>query len=133
MWGRPLVTEIVEDDVDKQLRRLSRRGFLVWGAGAIAAYGGWKWLIHAKRIGDAPWPLRRALQVNEKLSEAYFSGRRMSPAFPPSAITFARINGGIGLSKDHDPSTWRLQIGGASLSLDDIKALPKQSMITEFR
>jgi len=128
------VTEIVEDDVDKQLQRLSRRGFLVWGAGALAAYGGWKWLTHASKIGDTPWPLRRAFQVNQKLSQAYFSEKRLSPTFPPSAISsYARINGGIGLSADHDPSTWRLEIGGASLSLDDIKALPKQSMITEFR
>ena len=128
------MTEIVEDDVDKQLRRLSRRGFLVWGIGGIAAYGGWKWLMHASRIGDVPWPLRRAFQVNQKLSQAYFSEKRMNPTFPPSAISArARINGGVGLSADHDPATWRLQIGGTSLTLDDIKALPKQSMITEFR
>src|SRR2546423_12516498 len=101
-------------DVDKQIERLSRRSFLVFGAGAIAAYGGWKWLNHASRIGDTPWPLRRALETNEKLAEAYFSEKRLSPTFPSSAITRARINGGIGLSANNDPAAWRLSIGGAT-------------------
>lgn len=128
------MTEIVEDDVDKQLRRLSRRGFITFGVGAIAAYGGWKWITHASRIGDVQWPLRRGFETNEKLSEAYFSAKRLSPTFAPSSISsYARINGGVGLSADHDPATWRLQIGGTSLTLDDVKAFPKQSMITEFR
>ncbi len=109
-------TEAPTPDIDKELQRLSRRSFLVFGAGAIAAYGGWK-----------------TLETNEKLSEAYFSGKRLSPTFPPSAITRARINGGIGLSANNDPAAWQLSIGGATLTLDDIKALPKRDMITEFR
>ena len=120
-------------DIDKEVRRLSRRGFFVLGAGAVAAYGGWKWLNHASRIGDVPWPLRRTFETNEKIAEAYFSPRRLSPTFPPSAITNARINGGIGLSANNDPSAWRLNVAGNTLTLDDIKAFPKREMITEFR
>ena len=130
--GSPLAARR-SPDVDKELQRLSRRGFLVWGAGAVAAYGGWKWITHASRIGDTPWPLRRALEANEKLAEGYFSEKRMSPTFAPSKITNARINGGIGLSANNDPAAWRLNIGGAALTLADIQALPKREMITEFR
>src|SRR5581483_7620971 len=84
-------------DIDKELARRSRRGFLVFGAGSIAAYVGWKLLSTANRIGDVPWPLRRGFETNEKLSEAYFKESRLSPTFPPSARTYPRINGGVGL------------------------------------
>src|SRR5437588_3817954 len=120
-------------DIDKQVRRMSRRGFFVAGVSAIAAYGGWRWLNHASRIGQTPWPLRRTLETNEKLAEAYFSPKRLSPTFPPSALTNARINGGIGLSANNDPNTWRLNVAGNALSLADIQAFPKREMITEFR
>src|SRR5581483_8670053 len=108
-------------DIDKELRRLSRRGFLVFGAGSIAAYAGWKLLSHANRIGDVPWPLRRGFEA------------RLNPTFPPNARTYPRINGGVGLHENYDVSTWNLNIDGHVLTLDDIKAFPKRSMITEFR
>src|SRR5438132_8810163 len=71
---------IAENDakIDREVRRLSRRGFIVAGAAAIAAYGGWKYLRLASREGDVPWPLRRGLETNEKLSEAYFRTARLS-------------------------------------------------------
>jgi hypothetical protein len=119
--------------IDRQVRRLSRRGFFVAGISAVAAYGAWKWLNLATRIGDVPWPLRRALEANEKLSEGYFKPSRLSPTFPPSAITNARINGGIGLNANYDVSGWKLNFQGMSLTLDDIKSLPRRDMITEFR
>ncbi|HJT16718.1 MAG TPA: molybdopterin-dependent oxidoreductase, partial [Thermoanaerobaculia bacterium] len=122
-----------EPDVDKELRRLSRRGFLVFGAGSIAAYAGWKLIAHATRIGDVSWPLRRGFEANEKLSEAYFREKRLSPTFPASARTYPRINGGVGLHENYDVRTWNLNIDGHVLSLDDVKAFPKRSMITEFR
>jgi DMSO/TMAO reductase YedYZ molybdopterin-dependent catalytic subunit len=119
--------------VDREVRRLSRRGFVVGGISAVAAYGAWKFLKHASRIGDVPWPLRRGLETNEKLSEAYFRTSRLSPTFPPSAITNARINGGVGLNANYDMSNWRLNFQGMSLTLADNKALPRRDMITEFR
>ncbi|HEY8183790.1 MAG TPA: molybdopterin-dependent oxidoreductase [Thermoanaerobaculia bacterium] len=126
--------------VDREVRRLSRRGFVVAGVATVAAYGAWKWLRLAKREGDVPWPLRRGLEANEKIAEAYFSNRRLSREFPPSAISAnARINGGVGLQANYDPDHWRLQIEGisgqppASLSLADIKAFPRRDMTTELR
>src|SRR2546428_1643978 len=120
-------------DVDREVRRLSRRGFFVAGVSAIAAYGGWRWLTNASRMGDVPWPLRRTLETNEKLSEAYFRERRLSPTFPASMITNARINGGIGLNAEYELSAWQLNIDGHTLNLADIQAFPKREMITEFR
>ncbi|HEY8133282.1 MAG TPA: molybdopterin-dependent oxidoreductase [Thermoanaerobaculia bacterium] len=126
---------IAENDaaVARDVRRMSRRGFFVAGIATLAAYGGWRWIKHAKRIGDVPWPLRRGLEANERLSEAYFRTSRLSPTFPPSAIGNARINGGVGLNANNDVSGWRLNFQGMSLTLDDIKSLPRRDMITEFR
>src|SRR5579864_7322361 len=125
--------------IDREVRRLSRRGFLVLGAGAVAGYGAWRWLEGAKRVGDAPWPLRRGLEWDEKVSEAYFSPSRLIRTYPPTALTQARINGGLGLDAHADMSAWQLQVEGidrqppAVLGLDDIKALPRQDLITELR
>ena len=44
---------IAEHDVkvDREVRRLSRRGFVVAGVATVAAYGAWKWLHLASREG----------------------------------------------------------------------------------
>ena len=130
---RPTPAPRLPTPEEAELRRLSRRGFLVFGAGSIAAYAGWKWLTRAKRIGDVPWPLRRGFEANEKVAEAYFREARLSPTFPPSALTRARINGGIGLHANYDTSAWTLDIDGHALTIDDMKAFSKRTMITEFR
>jgi hypothetical protein len=59
---------IAEHDakVDQEVRRLSRRGFIVAGAATVVAYGAWKWLRLASREGDVPWPLRRGLRRTKR-------------------------------------------------------------------
>jgi len=132
---------IAENDaaIDNDVRRLSRRGFFVFGAGALATYGAWKWLRLRPREDGLEWPFRRVLQANESLAEAYFRRSRLSPTFPPSAITYAKVNGGIGLDANYDLGNWRLRVEGvegrppATLSMADIRALPRRDMITELR
>jgi DMSO/TMAO reductase YedYZ molybdopterin-dependent catalytic subunit len=120
-----------------ELRRRSRRGFLTLGAGAIAGVAAWKWLRSRPPIDGLEWPLRRMLETNESLARAYFKQSRLSPVFRGSDLTPVRINGRIGLKEPIDLDTWRLHIEGAaqpvSLTLDEIKALPRQQMITELR
>ena len=130
--------EEIDSEVNAELRRLSRRGFLSFGAAAVAGYGAWKWLTTRGQLDYLQWPLRRVLQLNESVAESYFRTARLSPTFPPSRITRpARLNGGFGLAQNFDPATWRLNLVGAekpvSLTLDDIKALPRREQITEFR
>lgn len=126
-----------DDEIARELRGRTRRGFLVAGLTALAGVGGWEWLRSRSKIDGVEWPMRRTLELNEGLSEAYFRTARLTPTFPRSAITAERINGGLGLNPAFDPSTWRLRIEGsgqpASLSLADIKAFPRREMITEFR
>src|SRR5467141_1719686 len=119
---------VAENDaaIDNEVRRLSRRGFFVFGAGALATYGAWEWLRLRPREEGLEWPFRRVLQSNESLAEAYFRRSRLSPTFPPSAITYPKVNGGIGLDANDDPGNWRLRVEGieggspATLSMADI-------------
>jgi DMSO/TMAO reductase YedYZ molybdopterin-dependent catalytic subunit len=120
--------------VAEELRRMSRRGFIGLGAGAVAAIGAWKWLGSRSREDGLPWPLRRMLGVNEAVALSYFSEARVSPSFPPSQVTRpARINGGLGLNQHASIADWRLDMSGTSLTLDDIRAFPRRTMVTEFR
>ncbi len=124
-------------DIDKELTRLTRRGFLTMGVAAAAGYAGWKWLRTRPRDGGVEWPLREGLEWNESLARAYFSPSRLSPTFRPSDLTRVRINGRLGLQAPIDLDAWRLRIEGAatpvSLTLDEVKALPRHQMITELR
>ena len=130
----------LDDDllIDRELRRRTRRDFIVAGVAAAAGLGGWEWLNSRRKEDGIPWPLRRVLETNERIAGAYFSPRRLSPEYDASRITRpARLNGGIGLDQHADFSDWRLDIQGAaqpvSLTLDDIRALPRHEMTTEFR
>ncbi len=125
-------------DVDRELKRLTRRGFITAAVASGAGYGAWKWLRTRDQLGYLNWPLRRVLELNESIAESYFREARLSPTFPPSRIVRpARLNGNLGLDPRFDPSTWRLRIEGLpkalTLTLDDIKALPRREQITEFR
>jgi DMSO/TMAO reductase YedYZ molybdopterin-dependent catalytic subunit len=115
-----------------ELTRLTRRGFITMGVAAAAGYGAYKWLRTRPRIGGLEWPMRRVLELNESITQAYFNPARLSPEFQPSAITRPRVNGHLGLVPE--PGDWKLHIEGiASLTLDEIKSLPAREMITELR
>ncbi len=125
------------NDIGKDLRRLTRRGFFTMGAAAAAGVATWKWLRTRPREEGLQWPFRRVLEANESIARGYFSTSRLSPTFRPSDVTRARINGRLGLKSPIDLAAWRLRIEGAAqpllLTIDDIQALPQHEMITELR
>jgi len=126
-------------DVERQLARLSRRGFLSLAAGGTAAVLGWRWLISRPRENGQPWPFRRALQANEALWGALWDPTRLAPTYPPSAAARnPRVNGRVGLDAKADPAAWSLKVEGAAagalaLSLADVQALPAHDLVTELR
>ena len=124
-------------DVARVMRNKSRRSFLVMGLSATAAVTGWRWLTRRPDAGGLPDPLRRTLEFNEALAERYFRDTRLAPTFPREMAREPRVNGGEGLSSDFDPVAWRLQVVGAgeprTLTLDDIKRLPRFEMTTELK
>jgi DMSO/TMAO reductase YedYZ molybdopterin-dependent catalytic subunit len=129
-----------DDDAKRRLRTLSRRGFVVGGAAALAGVGSWRWLVTRGDEGELPWPLRRALEFDERLARGLFRPSRLSPQFPRFAARIPRVNGSIGLDANLDLAEWRLQVIGSagersrrSFTLDDIKAFPRTEMTTELR
>jgi DMSO/TMAO reductase YedYZ molybdopterin-dependent catalytic subunit len=124
-------------DVDRAVRRLTRRGFLVAGGTAVAGVASYKWLRSRPRDGGLEWPFRRALQTNETLAESYFSSARLSPNFRRSDVTGERTNGHLGLDEHASVDDWKLTILGAaapvSLTMDDLRAFPRREMVTELR
>ncbi|HEX9162626.1 MAG TPA: molybdopterin-dependent oxidoreductase [Thermoanaerobaculia bacterium] len=127
-----------DEEIDRQVRRMTRRGFTTAAIAAAAGYGAWKWLRSREMIGYLQWPLRRVLELNESVAEAYFRTARLTPAFPASRINRpARLNGDLGLNPAFNPATWQLRVEGASkpvaLTIDDLESLPRREQITEFR
>ena len=126
-------------DVERQLSRLSRRGFLTLAAGATGAVLGWRWLISQPRAYGVALPFRRVLQANEALWEALWDPTRLAPTYPHSrAAKNPRVNGKLGLDQKADPAAWSLKVEGAAagpltLSLADVQALPAQELVTELR
>jgi hypothetical protein len=132
--------ESPDDELDRRLRRLTRRGFAWGGVAVLASFAGWRWLVSRSEEDGLPWPLRHVLEFNERVAREFFRASRRSPEFPRSAARMPRVNGSIGLESGLDPVTWRLEVVGAAgeqarrlFSLDDVKALPRVEMTTELR
>src|SRR5258708_24198339 len=110
------VTDAATDD-DKAavvgMRQRTRRSFIVGGAAALAAVGGWRWLRTRREADGLAWPLRLSHEFNEQLSRDYFSRNRLTPTFPVEMASEPRVNGSYGLDEeDFDPSGWKLAIVG---------------------
>jgi hypothetical protein len=118
---------------DKEISRLTRRSFLTGGIASAAGFGTWMWIRNGYNEGGVPGPLRRAEEADDLFSHALFNKSRLAQTFGEAEIGEARVNGGFGIEDDPDPD-WKLMVEGAdSLSLDQIKALPKIEQITQFK
>ena len=135
----PTTVETPDDSVDREIARKTRRSLLTGGLATLAGAGAWGWLRSRRPDDDLPWPLRLALRGNEQLTRDYFSEARLARTFAPADVESPRQNGDIGIEDDVEPD-WKLSVSGItgsdeplSLTLDDIKALPKIEMITELK
>jgi DMSO/TMAO reductase YedYZ molybdopterin-dependent catalytic subunit len=125
---------------ERDMRRLTRRSFLVGGAAALAGLAGWRWLRTAALEDGLPWPLRRVLRLNQSLAGGYFSSARLAPTFPDEAVQDpARTNGLIGLSGEVDSAHWQLRIehegreGHRAITLRAVQELPRTNLVTELK
>jgi len=128
-----------DEQVRRELARLSRRGFLTLAGGGAAAYFGWRYLISRPGENGVPWPFRRALETNQALWQGLWSPSRLAPSYPlAAAARNPRVNGLVGLDQNADPAAWRLAVDGVagaplSLTLADVQALPARELVTELR
>lgn len=134
MINREIV--LPEEEARRELRQRSRRGFLIGGAAAIAAAGGYEWMKSSRGEDGIPTLQRRVLNANGELARAYLSDNHLMPTFPPSDVRPLKPNGDIGV--DHPlEDDWQLKVKterGPELTLGvaDVKALPRVDMITRF-
>lgn len=125
------------DKTDLEIRRKTRRAFLVGGVAAAAGFGGWRWLRTAPQDNQLSRPLRRVLEFNERVDRVVFSPRHLAPTFSPMLAREPKPNGDIGIDDDDfDPSTWKLEVEGAEeagpFTLASIHALPRIEMVTQL-
>ncbi|WP_239691919.1 hypothetical protein [Hymenobacter coccineus] len=57
---------------------------------ALAGVGGWRWLLTRPADEGTPWPFRRVLDANGRLSQAYFRETRLAPRFRSRWLPVAR-------------------------------------------
>ncbi len=140
---QPAVAGATDQEVEREMRRLSRRSFLSGAAAVAVGLGGWRWLVTRRADDGIAWPLRRVHEINEQLARDYFSKMRLSPSFPRELAKEPRANGDLGLENDLDAAGWRLKVLGLEdadkqdadlqLTLDQLKALPRVEMVTELK
>jgi DMSO/TMAO reductase YedYZ molybdopterin-dependent catalytic subunit len=129
---------VTNDQLKRELRRRTRRDFLIGGIAAAAAIGGYEWLRHANDDEGEPWPERRILDLNGRIAGAYVSDSHLMPTYSKDQIRHLKPNGDIGLNPAFDFTKWNLQVdtgvrgGNLKLTLADIQSLPRQEMITRF-
>lgn len=148
----PAQTPAQEPDlqVEQQLKRLTRAGFLGMGVSLILGALGFGWLWNQKSSQGIPWPLRKMHEFNENLSQLFFDSRRLAPTFAKAQAKVPRINGKVGLLKPADLRSWRLEVQGLpasalqrsdpvragqqlELTMEEIHTLPHQEVITELK
>jgi Oxidoreductase molybdopterin binding domain len=105
-------------------KRKTRRSFLTLLGGFFLGGIGWIWARTRSKQFDLPWPFRRILGINEKVWRAYYRSDRNAVEKAPAPGTEPRVNGDLGLNSDVDDS-WRLNAENLTLSLEQIKQLPR--------
>ena len=128
-----------EANVLAEASRRSRRAFIGLGLAGLAGIGGWRWLISQPVDSGIPHPLRKVLDANGSLSQAYFKETRLAPEFARSRARQPRVNGKAGLKSPLNPEAWRMRVAGygtgntQEFTLADVQALPKIEMTTELK
>jgi len=104
----------VERETIAELKRRSRRDFLIAAAATVTGGCIWKWLNSQPELDGLSSPFRKAMQFNAGIARRLFGERAPAPEFEQSkAVRSFRRNGDIGLS-DIRPQDWRLQLVGVS-------------------
>lgn len=126
-----------EPELKRELRRRTRRDFLIAGLAAAAGLGGYEFVTRAGNDNGAPWAQRQVLNLNGRLgNEILLRNSHLMPTFARDRIGYLKPNGDIGV--DSAIGNWRLNVQSGdnaaplSLMLDDVMALPKITMITRF-
>lgn len=134
---RHLSEPLAPDEAKRQMFARSRRTFITGGAAAIIGVLGWRWMSDETKTGL----YEQAFRFNERVSGLFYSPKQLAAEFPIDQVTIpARVNGGEGLDGEISAADWNMRVGGLAgrsddltLTLDDIKRLPRTEMTTQFK
>jgi DMSO/TMAO reductase YedYZ molybdopterin-dependent catalytic subunit len=122
-------------------QQITRRTFVSFSAFVVlgaAAWKSWFWLKDALPSDGVQGPLRKGLNVDDKLFKPTLSPDHLAKTYPTSvAARNVRYNANIGLPHTPDPD-WRLLVNNfdnftLAISLDELKQLPKTQFAFEFK
>lgn len=122
--------------VEAEMRRLTRRSFTTGAIAALAGGSALAWLNSRAFDDGVRWPLRRALEFNERVAQALYRPTRLAPEFPIEQAVEPRVNGQIGLQTPLAPDNWKVRVVGQldrEIPLSAIRQLPAHSMTTELK
>ena len=102
----------LDEQVKQESGRRTRRSFLAAAVAAAAGYGAYRWIDRSPGDQLLPRPLRKALNLNERVARGVFEDRGLAPTYPVSKSAELRINGVDGLKQELVPESWRLQMVG---------------------
>lgn len=106
--------EVQNAMVEAEAKRRARRSFIGAGIAAAAGGAGLIALMKSHTIGMLRYPLRKAEEFNRLLAEHVIGETTLAKTYPlHMAVKRARVNG-MGLRRDMDPASWRLQVAGVS-------------------
>ena len=124
-------------------QQITRRSFVSFSAFAllgVAAWKSWFWLKDSAQSNGVQSPLRKGLDIDDKIFKHTLSSDHLAKTYPLSAAAKnVRYNSGIGLLHTADDlAAWRLQVTALdnkilSLSIDDLRRLPKTEFAFEFK
>src|SRR6201992_549069 len=132
--------------IDQKIKRRNFISFGVFGLLGFGAFEGWRALYNSPTEktdipGGTRAPLRRALNKTEIFFRRLaFSENHVVKTYPKEmAAKHVRVNSSIGADdKKFDPTKWALQVVKKdgeilSITLDELKALPKTEIIYDFK
>lgn len=110
----PAASSETDAQVMEQITRRTRRSFLVAGAAAATTAIGLRIYDHRPRQPDILHrPMRTAEEFNRVLAENVIGETTLARTYPQSqALANPRPNGAIGIRRDLNPASWRLQVTG---------------------
>lgn len=124
---------------EKEFARKTRRAFVVGGAAAVAGFGAYTALRSSRPDDQLASGERRILEVNEKIAHDYLDDQHLASTYPVSEVGKLKPNGDLGLDDELEPGPWNVKIeqqirssAPKSVSLDEIKQLPKTDMVTKL-
>ena len=131
----PLPTEQIEEE---DFKKLNRRRFLGWALLGGAGLTGLGALALSETERELQWPLRLGMNAGDSFWKANFNDKSIASksSAPDKPL---RLNGDIGIQKNVDANSWRLQVSQngstyvTKVSLEDLKKLPAVTETFELK